>query len=93
LAVDQIALFARVTRNGTAYAQPAQQKRTRPMATAVLGAPGRRRPDFEHHLDYIHFNPVKHGYVHAAGDWPYSSFRQWVARGGYEPGWGRGDPE
>lgn len=46
--------------------------------------------DFRHHLDYIHFNPVKHGYVHAAKDWPYSSFRQWVARGIYEGGWGGG---
>lgn len=44
--------------------------------------------DFRHHLDYIHFNPVKHGYVHDPAAWPYSSFLRWVARGIYEPGWG-----
>src|SRR3974390_1446199 len=32
--------------------------------------------DFERHVDYIHFNPVKHGYVTRVRDWPYSSFHQ-----------------
>jgi putative transposase len=44
--------------------------------------------DFERHLDYIHFNPVKHGYVPCPRDWPYSSFQRWVERGVYEPNWG-----
>ena len=44
--------------------------------------------DFRHHLDYIHFNPVKHGHVAVPRDWPYSSFRRWVVRGVYEPDWG-----
>jgi putative transposase len=26
--------------------------------------------DFEFHLDYIHYNPIKHGYVKCAKDWP-----------------------
>lgn len=43
--------------------------------------------DFERHLDYIHWNPVKHGYVGRARDWPYSSFRRFVARGVYSPDW------
>lgn len=46
--------------------------------------------DFRHHIDYIHFNPVRHGYVRSVGDWPYSSFRHWVMRGVYEPDWGCG---
>ena len=32
--------------------------------------------DFERHVDYIHFNPVKHGYVTRVGDWPYGSFHR-----------------
>ena len=46
--------------------------------------------DYRHHLDYIHFNPVKHGHVRCAGDWPHSSLARWIARGVYEPGWGCG---
>ena len=30
--------------------------------------------DFERHVDYVHFNPVKHRLVRRARDWPYSSF-------------------
>ena len=37
--------------------------------------------DFERHYDYIHFNPVKHGYVSAVRDWPYSSFHRFVKLG------------
>jgi len=43
--------------------------------------------DYATHVDYTHFNPVKHGYVVAPGDWPYSSFRRAVARGMYDPAW------
>jgi putative transposase len=34
----------------------------------------RDEEDFRRHVDYIHFNPVKHGYVQKVADWPYSSF-------------------
>ena len=44
--------------------------------------------DFRFHCDYIHYNPVKHGYVQAPGDWPYSSFSKYVAQGFYDSGWG-----
>jgi putative transposase len=37
--------------------------------------------DFECHVDYIHFNPVKHGLVTRVSDWPHSSFHQFVRRG------------
>jgi putative transposase len=47
--------------------------------------------DFAAHLDYIHINPVKHGLVAAARDWPYSTFRDWVARGVYDASWGAED--
>ncbi|MBD2314354.1 transposase [Desertifilum sp. FACHB-1129] len=44
--------------------------------------------DFSNHVDYIHFNPVKHGLVTAAREWPYSSFRRFVEAGQYEEDWG-----
>ena len=28
--------------------------------------------DFARHIDYIHFNPVKHSYVERVHDWPFS---------------------
>ena len=43
--------------------------------------------DFQCHLDYIHYNPVKHGHVSAPVDWPFSSFRRFVAAGFYERDW------
>jgi putative transposase len=44
--------------------------------------------DLLRHADYIHFNPVKHGHVPRAIEWPYSSFRRWVADGVYGLEWG-----
>jgi putative transposase len=37
--------------------------------------------DLVRHIDYIHWNPVKHGYVKRAVDWPYSSFHRYVKQG------------
>jgi putative transposase len=37
--------------------------------------------DFARHVDYIHFNPVKHTIVTRVVDWPYSSFHAYVRRG------------
>jgi len=51
----------------------------------------RNEADFFAHLDYIHINPVKHGLVGAARDWPYSTFSEWVARGCYDELWGSQD--
>ena len=45
--------------------------------------------DWRRHLDYIHYNPVRHGYCESPGEWPYSSFARMVERGWYEPDWGR----
>jgi putative transposase len=44
--------------------------------------------DLHRHLDYIHWNPVKHGYVKGVIDWPYSTFHRFVAKGFYPPDWG-----
>jgi putative transposase len=44
--------------------------------------------DLARHVDYIHFNPVKHGYVSRVYDWPHSSFHRYVERGLLPPDWG-----
>jgi putative transposase len=43
--------------------------------------------DYAAHMDYTHFNPVKHGYVSNAADWPYSSFRRCARNGIYPESW------
>jgi REP-associated tyrosine transposase len=43
--------------------------------------------DFARHVDYIHFNPVKHGHVSRVKDWPYSSFHRLVRLGVYPEDW------
>ena len=45
--------------------------------------------DFRAHVEYIHFNPVKHGLAVSAGAWPYSSFGRYVAAGLYPADWGQ----
>src|SRR5205807_4594997 len=47
--------------------------------------------DLARHVDYIHFNPVKHGLVSRVCDWSHSSFHQYVARGALPADWG-GEP-
>jgi putative transposase len=44
--------------------------------------------DLARHVDYIHFNPVKHGYVAKVCDWPHSSFHRFVAEGTLPLDWG-----
>jgi putative transposase len=48
----------------------------------------RDEDDYAHHVSYIHFNPVKHGYVEAPSDWRYSSIHGFIHRGIIEPDWG-----
>lgn len=43
--------------------------------------------DYQRHVDYIHWNPVKHGWVQPVMDWEYSSFRAFVERGIYPADW------
>lgn len=48
----------------------------------------RDEEDYARHVDYIHWNPVKHGYVQQAAEWPFSSFHRHVERGVYPVDWG-----
>lgn len=48
----------------------------------------RDEDDLQRHVDYIHFNPVKHGLVARVIDWPYSSFHRYVRDGILIADWG-----
>jgi putative transposase len=50
----------------------------------------RDETDYSRHVDYIHWNPVKHGWVRYVKDWPYSSFHRHVEIGIYPENWGNG---
>jgi putative transposase len=47
----------------------------------------RNEQDYTAHLDYIHFNPVKHGLAPTPSAWPFTSFHTHVTNGLYPPDW------
>ena len=48
----------------------------------------RDEQDYRQHVDYIHWNPVKHGHVQRARYWPCSTFHRHVMEGIYSIDWG-----
>jgi putative transposase len=48
----------------------------------------RNEQDFINHVDYIHYNPVRHELVATPKDWQYSSFHRYVQDGIYDESWG-----
>jgi len=50
----------------------------------------RDEADYTRHIEYIHYNPVKHGWASSAMEWPHSSFKRYVADGIYPPDWAHG---
>jgi putative transposase len=44
--------------------------------------------DFANHVDYIHYNPVKHGYVESPSAWLFSSIHYYIEKGIYSKSWG-----
>lgn len=48
--------------------------------------------DFEHHVNYIHYNPVKHGYVTHPIDWPFSSIHRFIRKNIIPPYWTYEEP-
>ena len=48
----------------------------------------RDEADLAAHIDYIHYNPVKHGCVARVRDWRHSTFHRYVAKGWYGIDWG-----
>lgn len=47
----------------------------------------RDESDLQRHVNYIHYNPVKHGLVDRVADWPYSSFHRYVEKGLFPSDW------
>jgi putative transposase len=47
--------------------------------------------DLSRHIDYIHYNPVKHNLVGQANEWSSSSFTDYVRKGYYDRDWGQGE--
>ena len=43
--------------------------------------------DYEKHMDYLHYNPAKHGLVAKVADWPHSTFHRYVQKGVYGMNW------
>ncbi|MCP4686278.1 MAG: transposase [bacterium] len=84
--------FALQYRNGSGAANRRVRLRTRP-ADGVWQHRYwdhiiRTDEDLRRHMDYIHFNPVKHGLAVRPETWELSSFRRYLRRGYYELGWG-----
>ena len=50
----------------------------------------RNHEDLRRHVEYIHYNPVKHGLTKAPSGWDYSSFHRYVNKGIYDVKWGAG---
>lgn len=48
----------------------------------------RDEQDYRNHVDYLHYNPVKHGLVEHVEAWPYSTFHRYVEKGVYPKDWG-----
>ncbi len=61
----------------------------------------RNDADFSQHVDYIHYNPTKHGLASHPSAWPYSSLHRFIRQGLVAPDWGgkpvvgdeRGEPK
>lgn len=62
----------------------------RPFGNAVIASIKCDDKDYAKHMDYLHFNPLKHGLVSNVKDWPYSTFHQYVKAGAYDEHWGVG---
>ena len=53
----------------------------------------RDEDDYRNHVDYIHYNPVKHGFAIRPDEWEHSSFKGYFERGNYGSDWGVKEPE
>jgi hypothetical protein len=81
LALDQVVIRPR-HRAGSAVSTRRQTKHERGVWQRRLWEHAiQDRRDYDAHLDHIHFNPVKHGWVDRVADWPHSSFHRFVGSG------------
>jgi len=63
------------------------------MAASLLGTSDRDEEDYLRHVECIHYNPVRHGYVRSPIEWACSGFLRYVERGQYPKEWGEGKLE
>jgi putative transposase len=88
--------LCRLYKAGFSRSLPAQHRSASKIARREKGIWQRRfwehrirdEHDLQRHVDYIHFNPVKHGLVEHVRDWQYSSFHRCVRQGVLVPDWG-----
>ncbi len=52
----------------------------------------RDETDYYRHMDYVHYNPVKHRYVSGPEDYADTSLHEYLRRGWFEIGWGHVEP-
>lgn len=52
----------------------------------------RDEEDWKKHMDYVHYNPVKHGLARSPNEWEFSSFSRCLDKGWYAQGWGAEEP-
>ncbi|MDZ7803396.1 REP-associated tyrosine transposase [Thiohalophilus sp.] len=53
----------------------------------------RDEEDWRRHIDYIHYNPIRHGLVNDPVVWPFSSYQKYLEIGYYSSGWGKNEPK
>jgi putative transposase len=53
----------------------------------------RNQDDLEKHIHYIHYNPIKHGYVTNVADWKWSSYHSFQKKGFYDKDWCNTEPK
>ena len=53
----------------------------------------RDQDDLHNHINYIHYNPVKHGLVTKPSNWRYSSIHEYIEDGVYTRDWGAKEPD
>lgn len=83
------ALFSRALPAGERRSAPRVRKRERGVwQRRYWEHLVRDERDLRQHVDYVHFNPVKHGLVARVGDWPHSSFHRFVRDRLLPPDWG-----
>jgi hypothetical protein len=95
MASDKDSLFEKPSKGRKKISRPAKTRRAWNLATPLFWKHWgehyiRDENDYQRHLDYLHYNPVKHEYVKRVVDWPYSSFHRWVKKGVYPREWGIG---
>ena len=71
---------------------PGNENKSKPFGSVDFGntKSGMKEISREH-VEYIHYNPVRHGLARSPKDWEFSSFHRYVREGLYDIGWGEGE--